>query len=1062
MLNTIKKFISLLLIIILNMQTTLVYGQSRGADNYRKLTQAPPLEDFVIKRDAIRSQMETDNRYKQMLDTYARDLHLAEFILDISMKEIEKSAESGNEALFWEHVNAFNGMLISYINKEGNANVQALGAMTLVNQLKENLITAEDAERAYKRFEYVLKTQNKCSGIYCEFLSASAIGLSYSKNKYVVNLGEAVNNTLSEVLYRGSPLAVRKERLSLIKNLAGNDYGSEESNAILTRGLVIAVSILGGIKEVEQLTDKIMHGKEGLFNQNKNHRSYFSPNAQTQIAALDTLSELGTPVLPLLKKYAFNKYSLVSHIHANINLAYVNGLSETETRINKDNLKSYYCNYGRYLSAQEDFELKKKLAYAYGRGLAQSYLTKTGSNECLVIVPLEPDPRKAAKDISDAVGMEIAFMVAFAGFGTAFNVVKNGARILRHINKIKYVANKRNMSLGKFFASGQLSTLPKFKAPSTVTAGARSAQAVAPKAQFVTPQKKVKTDLSSLHPASGQVVKPQKNITVYAERSSSVTENAIKPYEPGSILMQQKVTVNPVSLRPAVPTAQFQHVALKNPINRKYPSGLHDEAGIINKWMDYYRNGYFHPRNQIEAIEGMSPAKVNNLTEYFFHMSMKDAEQAILNPIKTKGRLPDFMYDKTLIPGTKRLPAAYYKKKFNANVEKLVNLADGEGTLVTNNVELAEIITSMKDYTFKQGFSYKNNEAMTHGLKKNWTKMVDEITEKSYRANRERVNELWVRKIEAADGRQVSLRDYFTQKRISVYKEVDKTPEFFLNSPKWVSWENERRNLAAKEYIKNTITPSNPLDKVQDMLVLGNRKNYLSLDEFGDIMITQYRSIPKYDKSYLAWEEMVKTDAFPTTTRIRINCHEGRACQASFGESAGGAVPKNYDGTRMVNRFALESQSNVKAIVFDESFKPRVVTLKNVPYVKDIKEVDIDLVRASNIVADGLDATRDLLTVQKAEMALRKVPDLKATILPQNRIVGQPIPEHLGKGASGYLSLFTRDFYPVKTVYRVRFNGLKPYVKTEYFIRKEIPSFAGMAHRERITFLDQVAERVVK
>ena len=46
-------------------------------------------------------------------------------------------------------------------------------------------------------------------------------------------------------------------------------------------------------------------------------------------------------------------------------------------------------------------------------------------------------------------------------------------------------------------------------------------------------------------------------------------------------------------------------------------------------------------------------------------------------------------------------------------------------------------------------------------------------------------------------GKSVSLKEYFTQKRPTVFFKEGSTLEFFLNSKKWVAWENERRNLAA-------------------------------------------------------------------------------------------------------------------------------------------------------------------------------------------------------------------------------------------------------------------------
>ena len=115
------------------------------------------------------------------------------------------------------------------------------------------------------------------------------------------------------------------------------------------------------------------------------------------------------------------------------------------------------------------------------------------------------------------------------------------------------------------------------------------------------------------------------------------------------------------------------------------------------------------------------------------------------------------------------------------------------------------------------------------------------------------------------------------------------------------------------------------------------------------------------------------------------------------------------------------------------------------------------------MVSDGLDPTRDLIGVQQAEAALTKIPHLKATIYPHARLVGYEgtRPAYLnGGGLGGYLALFTPPFYPIKTVYRLRFKGMKPYVEKEYFIRKEVPALAGLIHRARLTFTQQVRDRV--
>lgn len=508
-------------------------------------------------------------------------------------------------------------------------------------------------------------------------------------------------------------------------------------------------------------------------------------------------------------------------------------------------------------------------------------------------------------------------------------------------------------------------------------------------------------------------------------------------------------------------------------VSKQYPSGLKDEDSIIRDWLEYFKNGYFRPRDQVEAIEGMSAAKANNVMEYLYYMSMEEAEKVILNPIRETGRLPDFMYDARLIAGTRRLPAGYYKNKFNENVKRFVELAEEDGSIFTHNVELKDLATTMADYSFEQGFRYTNDSRMTAGLRHNWRELVAEIRRPGLKAERKRVNELWRKPVPLDGGKSVSLKEYFTQKRPTVFFKEGSTPEFFLNSKKWVAWENERRNLAAVEFVNKTASPrASWLDRLQNWLVLGKPSNYLTVKQFADVMVSQYRqsfgsAVRMNGAEYAGAPLSQLEDATPSSLTVKINNFDkvGGVCQMSFTDGGFmGQVKPGYDGTSTVSRFEPMSFSNVRVVTFDlETLAPRVLTLKSVPYLKDLKAPDLDQVRAGTMVGDGLDPTRDLLSVRQAEAALTKVPHLKATLYPHSRLVGYTeMPEYLnGGGLGGYLALFTPDFYPLKTIYRLRFNGWRPYLKPHYFIRKEVPALAGPIHRDRLTFTEQVQDRAV-
>ena len=531
---------------------------------------------------------------------------------------------------------------------------------------------------------------------------------------------------------------------------------------------------------------------------------------------------------------------------------------------------------------------------------------------------------------------------------------------------------------------------------------------------------------------------------------------------------------SPEAYHPVVPV--LSHMPRTGLVSKQYPSGLKDEQSIIRDWLEYFKNGYFFPRNQVEAIDGMSPAKANNVMEYLYYMTLEEAEKVILNPIRQTGRLPDFMYDARLISGTKRLPAGYYKNKFNENVKRFVQLAEEDGSIYTHNVELKDLAASMADYDFKQGFSYKNDPKMTAGLRHNWRELTGEILKKGLRADRALINELWRRPVLLDGGKSVSLKDYFTQTRSTAFFKEGRMPEFFLNSQKWVAWENERRNLAAEEYVRQNAQPrASWLTKLQKWLVLGKPSNYLTVEQFGDVMVSQYQksfgaAVRTSEQEYTnGVAPSLLEDATPSSMTVKINNFDkvGGVCQMSFSDGGYmGRVKEGYDGTSTVARFDLKRFYDVPVITFDwNTLKPQVLKLKSVPYLKDLKEPDLDQVRAGTMVSDGLDPTRDLLSVSQAEAALVKLPHIKATLYPRARLKGYEVekPEYLdGGGLAGYLTLFTPDFYPLKKLYRLRFKGWKPYFEPVYFVRKEVPAIAGLIHRDRLTFSQQVQDRVVK
>lgn len=1019
----------------------------------------------------------------------------AQLSVDVLMKRAEQAQSANDFGAFYDTVSRINAVLMAYLSNE-LTETRLLGAATLAENLRLHLITPQDAEKAYEAFEKIIANASSCSGLQCDFYSAAARGLAHSRKFHELEK-EFLEAGWKELPRVSKAEINRQRRLNLLKGFVSRDFGSDASNAQIVSGVLPAVAAMGSLKDLDEAVSSVVNPDLNWYRAGKNRNSYTLKNAQAQIAAMDALLDLGPQAQPVLKKYAFNRYSFVSYVHANINLAYT-GLPKAEDLRNKNNLHSLYCYREFGLDSRADMEIKQKLAYAYGKGQSPAYITSAGDSSCLVVVPLEPDPRKVAEEWTNVVMGEVTFQLAFFGLGTALSGLKNGMRVLKHFKTIKYAAGRNGMSVSRFFIKGGLKKMPTFGMTLAQAKAAKEAKAVAALVRGASQESKAAVSkLAGGMSAETKVAQVASNArrtgtdAVMAQRMAYVrgpVKHSWKPLNASKSVNPEDIIYMGEGYKPRVPV--LASIPKPNPVTKRFPSGMWDEEGIVSRWLDQYKNGYFHPRNQIEAITGMSAQKANNVTEYLYYMPIDEARETILKPLIRTGRLPDFMYDSRLIAGTRRLPSGYYKHKFNKNVEKLLTLADEQGALYTNHFEVSDIIVGMRDYSFKQGFGIPNDAAMTSGLRKNWRAMVDEVEKKGLRGNAKKLNELWTSPVETGipqkqfklvdgkyvqvDGtRPVSLQDYFSQTRYTAFFKEGKRPDFYLNSEKWLSWENERRNLAAAEFLKGSgsLRRENVLDRIQNRFVLGDRRNYLTLDEFGEVMTRPYRSNAEFAKGRSLSTALADTgtdlaDSAPSSLKIRINNYEvtGGACQMAITDGGACYKPRvGYDGTSMIDRFNAVVDENVRAVVFDfKTLSPRVVTMKTVPHVKDLKPVDVDLVRAGTMIGDRLDITSDLVRVQKANEALRHIPNLRATIYPQSRLPGEVLPEGLnGGGIGAYLTLFTRDFYPLKKVYRLRFNSMIPKLETQYYVRKEVSALAGAIHRDRLTFFEQVADRVV-
>jgi len=157
------------------------------------------------------------------------------------------------------------------------------------------------------------------------------------------------------------------------------------------------------------------------------------------------------------------------------------------------------------------------------------------------------------------------------------------------------------------------------------------------------------------------------------------------------------------------------------------------------------------------------------------------------------------------------------------------------------------------------------------------------------------------------------------------------------------------------------------------------------VEEFGNVMVDEWRKsfgLPGSGQSTMLADAV----SDPSSLTIKVNNFDkvGGVCQMSFSDGGyAGPVRAGYDGTSTVNRFEPVEFQNVPVVAFDfETMAPRVMTLASVPYVKDLKKPDLDQLRAGTMVGDGLDPTRDLLSVQRADGALRFYSAFKSHYLP--------------------------------------------------------------------------------
>lgn len=485
----IKKPLSLILI-------TTMFVNCAPAEALSQVLNGIALENRIeaARQDNTRVNIEQQLKLKTEIARYSGQISLSEKIIEILTLDIEKALEAGDSAGFYHKTNMLNKALLNFLDNKENLHVRAIGAGALVNQLASGAVTAQDAEKAYLRFEEILVRTQKCESTECKLAALSAMGLGFSKYRYYAEVKESQTPSDKK---RSEKIPEQKHYLVLLKAALKNDYGNQYSKAAVIEGVIPAIYSLGGTAELSEAVKTILNEERNFAG---NIKSGLTKGA-VQIAAMNALYSLGKPGWGLLRQYAFSGASMPTFTYANINLAYVSDLTKEERAANKANLEFLYCNVDFGLSAQEDWKFRQILAYAYGTGKDGIIRSEKDKNKCAVVPPIGPDPRKVNKEIMDAIGQELVIFAALWYIGPVLGALKNGAVILKHYNKIKYIAKARGVSVGEFYAMGQIKTLPKFgraiQNGDGLTARAYGGGKQLPKSQVI-PQAGVAQDLAKM------------------------------------------------------------------------------------------------------------------------------------------------------------------------------------------------------------------------------------------------------------------------------------------------------------------------------------------------------------------------------------------------------------------------------------------------------------------------------------------------------------------------------------------------------------------------------------
>ena len=373
------------------------------------------------------------------------------YISQEKARDLEKQAfallEKGNLPAFYRTQNALYDTLLGLL-RSSLIRDQIYALQMLAAHLREGIFPQAESSEVFAFLRETLYSRQKCSGTECEVLGLSALVLALSsERKYVLALD-------SEQASASRQTSREKELTAFYLKLLTHDFGSATANNTLASYLLPAVGYTGGAVAVRHAAEilieqskrlPLLWGQISIPGGNFYLNRYDVANAPAQKTAMQVLASLGAEGKKALEYFAEENRSLASYVHANIELSYL-GSSRIPV---EENLQRLYCFQKWQLNSGQDFELKKEIAYAYGKGRAVTYVSAENDRSCRVIVPQTPDPRLVLQEQTQALMGEVLFNVALLGAGEFVNMLRYTHRLAAAVKTRAAVSAPRIRTAGR-------------------------------------------------------------------------------------------------------------------------------------------------------------------------------------------------------------------------------------------------------------------------------------------------------------------------------------------------------------------------------------------------------------------------------------------------------------------------------------------------------------------------------------------------------------------------------------------------------------------------------------